>query len=278
MKLHLFFILFCFTSYRCGQSVENNTIDGTQSKVKQKNVKDINNTKEIFNADDVILYTNHNVELPVNVIEVKLKNNSGTPVITGVDYAVEHYQDGDWKEIPLHYAFNSIGIVVPNGNVRQFKIDLQPERYKYVPGLYRVRKPVLLENKQQYVYAQFEINAKPGVYMEIGKQVIPISVETLEVTVINNTDKDVELGNIYYIEKSEADKWNRIALDRDTLGNIIAYDLVGYSLKPNAFIKKTYSLLKCAYNYRAGKYRIVIPYTQSGVDGEMASEFTVAER
>lgn len=267
--------MFCFTSYRCGQSVENNTIDETQSRVKQT---DINNTKEIFNADDVILYTNHNVELPVNVIEVKLKNNSGTPVITGVDYAVEHYRDDDWKEIPLHYAFNSIGIVVPNGNVRHFKIDLQPERHKYIQGLYRVRKPVLLGNKQQYVYAQFEINAKPGVYMEIGKQVIPISVETLGVTVINNTDKDVELGNIYYIEKREADKWNRIALDRDTLGNIIAYDLVGYSLKPNSFIKKTYSLLKCAYNYRAGKYRIVIPYTQSGVDRKMSSEFTVAER
>lgn len=119
---------------------------------------------------------------------------------------------------------------------------------------------------------------KPGVYMEIGKQVIPISVETLGVTVINNTDKDVELGNIYYIEKSEADKWNRIALDRDTLGNIIAYDLVGYSLKPNSFIKKTYNLLKCAYNYRAGKYRIVIPYTQNRVYREMSSEFTVAER
>lgn len=119
---------------------------------------------------------------------------------------------------------------------------------------------------------------KSGVYMEIGKQVIPISVETLGVTVINNTDKDVELGNIYYIEKREADKWNRIALDRDTLGNIIAYDLVGYSLKPNSFIKKTYNLMKCAYNYRAGKYRIVIPYTQSGVDREMSSEFTVAER
>lgn len=114
--------------------------------------------------------------------------------------------------------------------------------------------------------------------MEIGKQVIPISVETLGVMVINNTDKDVELGNIYYIEKREADKWNRIALDRDTLGNIITYDLVGYSLKPNAFIKKTYSLLKCAYNYKAGKYRIVIPYTQNGVYREMSSEFTVAKR
>lgn len=120
--------------------------------------------------------------------------------------------------------------------------------------------------------------AKPGVYMEIGKQVIPISVETLGVTVINNTDKDVELGNIYYIEKREEDKWNRIALDRDTFGNIIAYDLVGYSLKPNSFIKKTYSLLKCAYNYRAGKYRIVIPYTPNRVYREMSSEFTVAER
>lgn len=166
MKLHLFFILFCFTSYRCGQSVEINTVDETQSKVKQI---DIDNTKEIFNADDVILYTNYNVELPVNVIVVKLKNNSGTSIITGVDYAVEHYLDGDWKEIPLHYAFNSIGIVVPNGNVRQFKIDLQPERHKYIQGLYRVRKPVLLGNKQQYVYAQFEITAKSGVYMEIGK-------------------------------------------------------------------------------------------------------------
>lgn len=114
--------------------------------------------------------------------------------------------------------------------------------------------------------------------MEIENRVIPMSANALGVTVINNTDKDVELGNIYYIEKREANKWNRIAQDRDTLGNIIAYDLVGYSLKPNSFIKKTYNLMKCAYNYRAGKYRIVIPYTQSGVDREMSSEFTVAKR
>lgn len=117
--------------------------------------------------------------------------------------------------------------------------------------------------------------AKSGVYIEIEKQRIHISEDAIEVKIINNTDKDIEYGDIYYIEKRDVDKWNRIALDKDTLGNLIASNLVGYTLKPNSFIKKTCNMVKCAYHYGVGKYQIVIPYIQNGINMERSAEFTL---
>ena len=119
--------------------------------------------------------------------------------------------------------------------------------------------------------------AKVGVYIEIEKQEIPISVDTLEVVIINNTDNTIEFGDVYFIEKYDGDKWDRITLDKDTLGNIIIYNLVGYSLNPNTFVRRTYNLIKCAYSYREGEYRIVIPYTQNGINLELYSEFALVK-
>ena len=119
--------------------------------------------------------------------------------------------------------------------------------------------------------------AKSGAYIEVEKQEMPMSTEAIEVKIVNNADADIEFGDVYYIEKWEADKWSRLALDKDTLGRAIAFNLIGYSLTPNAFTRKTYNLLKCAYRYSAGKYRIVIPYTKNGIDMKMSSEFTLVK-
>lgn len=118
---------------------------------------------------------------------------------------------------------------------------------------------------------------KSEVYIEIPNQRIPISVNTLDVTIVNNTDKAIEYGEIYYIEKNVGDKWDRISLDKDTLGNIIAYDLVGHYLKPYTVTKKTYDLIKRAYNYEVGKYRIVIPYIKNEINLKMYSEFSLVK-
>ena len=119
--------------------------------------------------------------------------------------------------------------------------------------------------------------AKSGVYIEVEKQGMPVSADAIEVKIVNNTDADIEFGDVYYIEKWEADKWSRLTLDKDTLGRAIAFNLIGYSLTPNAFMKKKYNLLKCAYRYSAGKYRIVIPYVKNGIDMKMSSEFMLVK-
>lgn len=118
---------------------------------------------------------------------------------------------------------------------------------------------------------------KSGVYIEIAEPRIPLSADAIEVKIINHSDADIEYGEVYYIEKWEDDKWNRLALDKDTLGRAIAFNLIGYSLTPNASAKKTCNLLKCAYRYSAGKYRIVIPYIQNGIDMTMSSEFMLVK-
>lgn len=117
----------------------------------------------------------------------------------------------------------------------------------------------------------------PGVYTKIWKQRILLSVDNIEVMIINNTNEDIEYGGIYYIEKKGADGWKRVALYKDTLGNIIAFNSLGYSLKPNAVTENTYSLIKCAHKYTAGKYRIVIPYIQNGVNKDMFCEFCLVK-
>ena len=119
--------------------------------------------------------------------------------------------------------------------------------------------------------------AKSSVYIEIAEPRIPLSADAIEVKITNLSDADIEYGEVYYIEKWEDDKWNRLALDKDTLGRAIAFNLIGYSLTPNASAKKTCNLLKCAFRYSAGKYRIVIPYIQNGIGMKISSEFTFVE-
>lgn len=99
--------------------------------------------------------------LPVDRVRVKVRNNSTEDVTAGDDYMVELYKDDCWKEVPLHYAFHDIGIVIFSGNEKTFDIDLQSDRYDYTRGLYRIKKEVLVDSpvgmERKELYAEFEI-------------------------------------------------------------------------------------------------------------------------
>lgn len=115
------------------------------------------------------------------------------------------------------------------------------------------------------------------VYSEICSKRIPISSDELKVIIVNNTHNAIEYGTTYYIEERKFDKWNRISFDRDTCGNIIAFNLIGFSLEPHSYTRKKYGLMKNAHRYSIGEYRIVIPYTQNKVKMEISSEFSIVE-
>lgn len=94
---------------------------------------------------------------PLLEIEVRIVNNSNKDIITGVDYAIEYFTENKWVEIPLHYAFIDIAIVIPPNESKIFTIDLQQEKYTYQKGLYRVIKTIRINSNHKILKAQFQI-------------------------------------------------------------------------------------------------------------------------
>lgn len=58
---------------------------------------------------------------------------------------------------------------------------------------------------------------------------------------------------------------------------MIAFNAIGYSLKPQQYVVKDYSLVKIAHKYKAGDYRIIIPYSIGGNESEMISGFYLVD-
>lgn len=118
---------------------------------------------------------------------------------------------------------------------------------------------------------------KPGVYAEILNKMISISSDDIKVVIQNNTHDSIEFGDMYYLEEKVNNQWHRIPLDIDTLGNMIAFNAIGYSLKPQQYVVKDYSLVKIAHKYKVGDYRIIIPYSIGGNESEMISGFYLVD-
>ena len=94
---------------------------------------------------------------PLSEIEVHIVNNSNKDIITGVDYVIEYFTENKWIEIPLHYAFIDIAIVIPPNKSEIFTIDLQQRKYTYQKGLYRVIKTIRTNSNHKILKAQFQI-------------------------------------------------------------------------------------------------------------------------
>lgn len=94
---------------------------------------------------------------PLSEIEVRIVNNSNKDIITGVDYAIEYFTENKWIEIPLHYAFIDIAIVIPPNKNEIFTIDLQQRKYTCQKGLYRVIKTIRINSNHKILKAQFQI-------------------------------------------------------------------------------------------------------------------------
>lgn len=98
-----------------------------------------------------------NYFLPVDTIEVTIRNENTFEGMTGSSFLIEYYEKGAWRGVPLNYLFNSIGYDIYAKQSASFTIDLQPLTYDYKGGRYRVYKKVFAGDKDFSVVAYFTI-------------------------------------------------------------------------------------------------------------------------
>lgn len=77
--------------------------------------------------------------------------------------------------------------------------------------------------------------------------------ETLEVTMINNTQQTISAGLQYWIEHYEKSKWVRVSPEQ-------FFEDIGYNFSPSVFYTYEKNLFREEIDYKVGKYRIVKYY------------------
>ncbi|GEM_PF-3501844 len=95
-------------------------------------------------------------KLPVDNITAVIKNNTDREAIAGVDFFIEYFDQGDWKAVSLNYFFIAIGYDVLPHESSEFVINLQPESHTYQPGLYRLYKTIISDEKYNLI-AEFRL-------------------------------------------------------------------------------------------------------------------------
>lgn len=80
--------------------------------------------------------------------------------------------------------------------------------------------------------------------------------ETVEVTMINNTQETVSAGLHYWIEHYENSKWVRVSPEQ-------VFEDIGYNFSPSVFYTYEKNLFREEIDYKVGKYRIAKYYLKS---------------
>lgn len=101
-------------------------------------------------------------QLP-DTLAVRMSNNISDTITTGRHYQIEHFTNGQWKEItPKDIAFQDLGLVLNPTESLVFEKRLYTDRVQYMAGKYRIVKYYLKSDFHQTrerikVYAEFEI-------------------------------------------------------------------------------------------------------------------------
>ncbi len=75
-------------------------------------------------------------------VHVIITNTTSSKAYTDMNYSIEHYEDSEWKKIPLNIVYNLVKISLLPNKSEEFTIYLYPEQYDYKPGQYRVFKTI----------------------------------------------------------------------------------------------------------------------------------------
>ncbi|RYD97508.1 MAG: hypothetical protein EOP54_10635 [Sphingobacteriales bacterium] len=93
-----------------------------------------------------------------------MKNSSEEAIMTGDNYHIERLNEGTWEmlEVFRELAFNSIGYMIPSGELKEFEISFLADKQRYTPGKYRVVKHYVkdadIAPKASYnLYFEFEV-------------------------------------------------------------------------------------------------------------------------
>lgn len=159
-------IITAFTLLSCGKpkqpnvsvssAVEENSQSDTISRTSNNELPSSNGVSEI---DGLSFYTEypvyHTTTTRINAI---LSNRSQQVVEFGAHYRIAHEEDGQWKVLPLDYAFVDVGYIMRPNEDHSFAIDLSPDFLGNAPGRYRVYTDVTLR-KAITMIAEFRLSA-----------------------------------------------------------------------------------------------------------------------
>lgn len=91
--------------------------------------------------------------------------------------------------------------------------------------------------------------------------------ETVEVTMINNTQETISAGLHYWIECYKNEEWVKVSPEQ-------AFEDIAYNFSPSVFYTYEKNLFIDDIDYKVGKYRIAKFYLKPG-DQETNEEFPV---
>lgn len=150
-------LLIIFSCTSCN-SDKNNTKRGSSyvcnDSTKQECFKK-NNNEIILSIATSQIDLNRNAQIKATII-----NNTKYKIVTDSKYTIEYYDSEKWLEcvFPDMIVFNDILLNIYPLSYTSFDIYLYPEYMHYKKGLCRIKKIIEVDNKREYLYANFTIN------------------------------------------------------------------------------------------------------------------------
>ena len=157
MKEIITFLIIIFSCINC-HSVRSRFIGKTDSSADKDTIvptEIIENKKEIS-----ISIMESQIDLRYDlVIEANITNNTDDEIVTDLKYTIEYFNSDNWVEcvFPDIIIFNDVALNIYPFSSASVDIYLYPEHLHYKPGLYRIKKMILVENIKKHYYALFNI-------------------------------------------------------------------------------------------------------------------------
>lgn len=123
----------------------------------------------------------------------------------------------------------------------------------------------------------YSIANKPSVdtlYLCVADNSLHIGENTkLNVLIVNATCSAIQYGDEHYFEYYENNKWKRMKPLEDDA--VLVWNTVGYELQPYTEEKRIYRMNKKLYDFKTGKYRIVLPVSYKGNEKLLIDSFHI---
>ncbi|MCL2569309.1 MAG: hypothetical protein FWE12_07800 [Oscillospiraceae bacterium] len=85
-------------------------------------------------------------DINASVVTVSIQNNSDFPLITGLPFELDVYDQGVWRRVMPHEGWGFLAIGLPIAPRESFEMPKDLQAYLPLePGLYRIRKDVFID-------------------------------------------------------------------------------------------------------------------------------------
>lgn len=151
-------LLIIFSCTSCNSDKKNTETESSyvcNDSTKQECFKK-NNNKIILSIATSQIDLKRDAQIKATII-----NNTKEKIVTDSKYTIEYYDSNKWLEcvFPDMIVFNDILLNVYPLSYTSFDIYLYPEYMHYKNGLYRIKKMIEVDNKREYLYANFNIGS-----------------------------------------------------------------------------------------------------------------------